>query len=592
MEHKKSPLTPEQYARAIISLSRRYSSTSVFPGNNYLDIGEWMLQERSLLGSAKAHGEATLFASKSEQPHDLVVVYNSGDRKWDIQQYNQGEHEAFSAAASAAEDGAGELVFIRGFVSPLWISAIGSKYQIDPEFFRRHMDFLSVSIDRHAFSSPSLASTSNNIFRLCVSTLLHRDQFGDQNLNAQRKDQSSQLATYKIQQLGSTRVSCGDSLVRNYSTLDSSFSVLEQWISICITKQERGWAVIAWMDQGRPLEKSPPGPWTNHIKSKATALPILQSHPKMAFRTTTNRLDAKSNASAELQQSGAILPLQYDSLLALVDLARRAPQDPLSMCIPLFAHAAFSELHFLNLMESRIEIQINAISERVPDDAVETFQFFSSILNRHVQHIKDTLRALCRLAERNIQGSNGGRGKRESHSSMSRSLIPPILGGSARRTPSDTEAAKITGCNGYDGTFTVKGLMEDYEELHVRCLDLSEMCTRGITLAMTKATIDESRKGIEQSERVKKLTLLATFFIPLSFVTGLFGMNLDILDQSPVSFWWFFVLCVPINLLAYVIYVWDWPALRRFWARLRKRSHASTSVVPVERGEKDVRHIV
>ena len=342
------------------------------------------------------------------------------------------------------------------------------------------------------------------------------------------------------------------------------------------------------MDQGRPLEKSPPGPWTSHIRSKATALPVLQSHYKMAFRTTTNRLDTDANVSAEVQQSATILPLQYDSLIALVDLARRAPQDPLSMCIPLFAHAAFSELQFLNLMESRIQLQTNAISEGVPADALGTFQFFSNILNRHVQHLKDSLRALYRLADRNSQGSNGG--KTESQNPMSRSAVPPSFGGATRSQPSDTETARITASNGSDGAFTAKGLMEDYEELYVRCVDLSQMCTRGITLAMNKATIDESRKGIEQSERLKRLTVLATFFIPLSFCSSLFGMNLDILSQSTVRFWWFFVLCVPVTSLTYILYLWDWQAARRFWARvrrhLRNKPHGS-----VEKIEKDPSHI-
>lgn len=235
-------VTSEQYARAIISLSRRYSSTSVFPGNHYLDLAEWMLQERNLLSSAKAKVDTKLFASESEHHHDLVVVYDNSDRKWAMHPYSQDEHEAFSTAGLVPEDGLSQIVFVRGFLSPSWVSAIGSKYQVDPEFFRRHMDFLSVSIDRHAYSSPSLASTSNNMFRLCVSTLLHRDHFGEQDLHAQRKEQSLQLKTYKIQQLGNTNVSCGDSLVRNYSTLCSSFSVLEQWISICVTKQAKGWA--------------------------------------------------------------------------------------------------------------------------------------------------------------------------------------------------------------------------------------------------------------------------------------------------------------------------------------------------------------
>ncbi|RHZ65523.1 uncharacterized protein CDV56_108913 [Aspergillus thermomutatus] len=473
MERRKSALTPENYTRAIISLSRRYSSTSAFPGNNYVDIAEWMLQDRSLLNPAKPEDHAIRFASRAEQPHDLVVVYNSGERKWDVQQYSQEQHEAFSAATSVPAGGPGQLVFIRGFISPSWVSVIGSKYNIDPEFFRRHMDFLSASIDRHSYSFPSLASSSNNIFRLCVSTLLHRDDFGGQDLQSQRSEQSTELGTYKIQLWGPVESAAETPSCEN-----------------------RGWAVIAWMDQGRPLEESPPGPWTSHIESKATPLPILQHHPKMAFRTTTNRLDPDSNASAEIQQSTAVLPLQYDSLIALVDLARRAPQDPLFMCIPLFAHAAFSEVQFLNLMESRIQIQINTIAEGVPADALGTLQYFSNILNRHAQQLKDSTRALCKLAERSTQGLNAVKAE----SPLPKSAGPSGRGMGARPQTSETETVRNVGYNSFDSAFTTKGLLEDYAELHVRCIDLSKMCTRGITLAMNKATIEESRKAIEQSD--------------------------------------------------------------------------------------------
>lgn len=337
------------------------------------------------------------------------------------------------------------------------------------------------------------------------------------------------------------------------------------------------------MDQGRPLEKSPPGPWTNHIELKATPLPILQHHHKMAFRTTTNRLDPNANASAEVQQSTAILPLQYDSLIALVDLARRAPQDPLSMCIPMFAHVAFSEVQFLNLMESRIQIQISTIIEGVPADALGTFQYFSTILNRHAEQLKNTTRALRKLTEQSSPGLNGVKAE---------SSIPtgPIIG--TRWQGSETETARNLGSSSSDGVFTTKGLLEDYEELHVRCIDLSKMCTRGVTLAMNKATIEESHKAIEQSERVKKLTILATLFIPLNFVSSLFGMNIDILGQGTVKFWWFFILCAPITLFAYIIYLWDFKVLIRCWIGLWKSCHSNKQDVTFGKDEKDPNHIV
>ncbi|KAK1751456.1 hypothetical protein QBC47DRAFT_351615 [Echria macrotheca] len=583
MDRRRSALTPESYARAIISLSRRYSSTSVFPGNNYVGIAEWLLQDRALLSTTKADEDITLFASASEQPHDLVVVYNSAERKWDVQSFSQDQYDDFSVSSSATAGGMGQMVFIRGFISPSWLSALGSRYNIDPEFFRRHMDFLSASVDRHAFSFPSLATSSNNIFRLCVSTILHRDDFSSQDLRSQRSEQMAELATYKIQQLRSTKIRCGDSLVRQYSTVCSRFSVLEQWISVCIARTDRGWAVIAWMDQGRPLEHSPPGPWTNHIESKAIPLPILQHHQKMAFRTTVNRLDADANASAQVQQSTAILPLQYDSLVALTDLARRAPQDPLSMSIPLFAHAAFSEVQFLNLMESRIQEQIGAITEDVPADALGTLQHFSNILNRHAHQLNDSTRAFCKLMERGNQGNSQSSSGPESP--MWRGAGPGLGPHLRQPSPSPDDMPRTSTA---DGVYSPKGLLESYEELQVRCVELSKMCTRGITLAMNKATIEESRKAIEQSARVKKLTLLATLFIPLSFSSSLFGMNIDLLGQGTVEFWWFFVWCIPITLSTYMMYLWDFQKLRRHWIDLWHWLRH----VRRDKGEKDPSHVV
>lgn len=202
-----------------------------------------MLQDRGIFCSAKAKLEqdASIFASKSKRLHDLVVVYNSGERKWDVQQYSQEQHQDFSAETLAPTGGLGQMIFIRGFISPSWVSTIGSKYSVDPEFFRRHMDFLSGNVHRHAFSYPSLPSSSNNMFRLCVSTVLHRDDIGGQDIQSQRLGQRSELDMYKRQQLRSTGICCGDSVVREYSTVCPSFSVIEQWISLYIAKTDRGW---------------------------------------------------------------------------------------------------------------------------------------------------------------------------------------------------------------------------------------------------------------------------------------------------------------------------------------------------------------
>lgn len=309
----------------------------------------------------------------------------------------------------------------------------------------------------------------------------------------------------------------------------------------------------------------------------------------MAFRGTPNRLSADENASADVPQSTAVLPLQYDSFIALVGLARHAPQDPLSMCIPLFAHAAFSEVQFLNLMESRIQIQISTIAEGVSADALRTLQYFGDILNQHAQQMKDSTRALCKLADRCGQGPNWAKGE----SSMANIAVQPVSGIGARRQASENETPKAFQRSHYsDGAYTAQGLLESYEQLHARCVDLSKKCTQGINLAMNQAMIEESSKAIQQSERLKRLTLLATLFVPLSLTSSLMGMNVDLLGQNTVRFWWFFVLCVPITFLAYLFYLWDFQDVRRCWKRFWERCHEVWRSMTSGSVEKDPSHIV
>ena len=330
------------------------------------------------------------------------------------------------------------------------------------------------------------------------------------------------------------------------------------------------------MDQGKPLENCLPGPWTKHVgdraQSRASSVSVLQHHPKMVFRKNVNHKDLDTNPTPELCSSTTILPLQYESLVSSVDLPRYAPYDPLALCTPLFAHAAFSEVQFLNLMESRIQTQINTITEGDSGDAHGTLHYYSSILDRHGQQLKSSTRAIHKLGERSRRETDNARRNEANGSSHDQDRYARFKGSTS--------------------TFTSRGLLEDFEELQARCAGLSELCIRGITLAMNKATIEESRKAIEQSARLKRLTLLATLFIPLSFTSSIMGMNIDLLGQNSVKFWWFFVLCLPITLFAYMMYLWDYVLLRRhclqFWKRCKSKLVSKSAVKP----ENDPSHIV
>jgi Mg2+ and Co2+ transporter CorA len=76
----------------------------------------------------------------------------------------------------------------------------------------------------------------------------------------------------------------------------------------------------------------------------------------------------------------------------------------------------------------------------------------------------------------------------------------------------------------------MKALEEDVERLRIR--------TDGtIQVLMSTMSIVESQRAIAQAEVVSKLTQLAFFFIPLTFIGTLFGMNIKVSPLICSVFW-------------------------------------------------------
>lgn len=93
--------------------------------------------------------------------------------------------------------------------------------------------------------------------------------------------------------------------------------------------------------------------------------------------------------------------LWYHSLLSAVDLAKRAQSDPLHALIPVFAHPAFSEVAFLNLVHALLD----KLTEPQPLDNFhnETFEsllHLKIIRERHADQIRHSIRSIQVLGER------------------------------------------------------------------------------------------------------------------------------------------------------------------------------------------------
>lgn len=67
-------------------------------------------------------------------------------------------------------------------------------------------------------------------------------------------------------------------------------------------------------------------------------------------------------------------------------------------------------------------------------------------------------------------------------------------------------------------------------------------------------SVSESKHSIKEAKSVRQLTQLAFFFIPLTFVTSCFGMNLDLLGSGSGKLWVFFTTAVCVTLGVVVLW--------------------------------------
>lgn len=70
-------------------------------------------------------------------------------------------------------------------------------------------------------------------------------------------------------------------------------------------------------------------------------------------------------------------------------------------------------------------------------------------------------------------------------------------------------------------------------------------------VASAMQSLDENRQAQKQDKNLSRLTYLATVFIPLSFVSGLLSMVPDV-TQLRQTFWIFFVIAIPLTTIALV----------------------------------------
>ena len=96
--------------------------------------------------------------------------------------------------------------------------------------------------------------------------------------------------------------------------------------------------------------------------------------------------------------------------------------------------------------------------------------------------------------------------------------------------------------------------IERHQHTLEQAVQLDGFLMETFQLLMSSISVRDSQLSIEQSQRATRLTQLAFIYAPLSFVAGVFGMNVREINATGLSIWVFFVTLAVISGLSMGIF--------------------------------------
>lgn len=87
------------------------------------------------------------------------------------------------------------VIFLNGYPSPSWLAELGATYNVDPEFFQRHLRFLQPGNEEATSAPPLLPCFQSCIFQMSVTTVGHHNTSLCRNVGTKRAP-SEDMAQY------------------------------------------------------------------------------------------------------------------------------------------------------------------------------------------------------------------------------------------------------------------------------------------------------------------------------------------------------------------------------------------------------------
>ena len=95
-----------------------------------------------------------------------------------------------------------------------------------------------------------------------------------------------------------------------------------------------------------------------------------------------------------------------------------------------------------------------------------------------------------------------------------------------------------------------------YQRLLAKCVRLLEQSSSAITILMNLQSQRQADKAMEQTDKLGKLSVLAYFYIPITFAASFYGMNFAELGDY-LSIWTYFAMAAPLLVVSLIAWFID-----------------------------------
>jgi hypothetical protein len=233
-------VTPESYARSVLEHSRTTSVNSLYQGQNYTQLAEFLnlpyqKYRPSHVQDTRPPQIVEFTPAETRAESECFAWLYELDKRIPMRVPLQGVDSLATMPNSSTR---GSILFLRGLPTSEWLNSLGAMFKIDPEFYYRHLSFMSAEIEARSPWDLILPSHQSFIFQTTVTSVGYQPASNGVDVVSKRILAERAMQTYFQTLKRTDGWSITNSVVRNCSIHDEQEFSVDQAITICVTKAE------------------------------------------------------------------------------------------------------------------------------------------------------------------------------------------------------------------------------------------------------------------------------------------------------------------------------------------------------------------